>query len=414
MLRKLTFATLSLTVLTVLLPAIQAQNVVTDWTAIASQTIIHNAQKPPAAGTIFFAYAAIASYDAVNAIDRRHEPFYYTDKAPKKASQDAAALAAAHAVLVYYFPTQQSSLDSAYATSLAAIGGSPSSKSDGVAVGEAAAAALIAARTGDGLEANVPYTPGSGPGVWQPTPPAYAPAAVPWVGQMRPFTMKNADQFLPPGPPSLSSSQWQRDYIITATLGAANGSPRTPTQTEIGLFYTETPGQQYARAFIYLAIAQHLNVAESSRLMAMLWTGGADATIGCWNAKYHYNFWRPVTAIPVGGGNSELTADPSWSAEAATPPHPEYPSAHSCFTTALASVIEGYFGTPNVHFVIDSLAFTPAHTHVFDNIRDLPEEVFWARIYTGFHYYNSLKDGAALGQGVARQLLKNNFRPRND
>ncbi len=392
-----------------------AQNIVTDWNTIASQTIVQNGGKSPAAASVWFAYAAIASYDAVNAIDQRHQPFYYFDRASKSASKEAAAVAAAHRVLVNYFPAQQAALDTDYALSLAAINANPTAKSDGVAVGEAAAAAIIAARSGDGLEANVPYTPGTGPGVWQPTPPKYLPAATPWLGQMRPFTMNGPSQFLPDGPTPLNGVQWERDYIITGALGAANGSLRTATQTEIGLFWTEHAAQQYARAFNYLAENQKLDVDESARLMAVLWTGYADAAIGCFNGKYHFNFWRPATAIPAGGGNPELTADPSWTSLGPTPNHPEYPAAHGCVTGAISDLIGRYFGTPKVHIVVDSLAFKDGvHTHVFESIDDLFGEVFWARIYAGFHYQHSLEDGGTLGRRVSRQLLCKHFRHLGD
>jgi hypothetical protein len=388
-----------------------AQNVVTDWNTIASQTIVKTAGKTPAASSVWFAYAAIASYDAVNAIEQRHEAFYYSERGPRRASKETAALAAAHRVLVNYFPAQQATLDAEYMVSLAGISANPTEKSEGLAVGEASAAALIAARTGDGLEANVLYTPGSGPGVWQPTPPKFLAAATPWLAELRPFTLKSPSQFLPDGPTPLDSVQWERDYIITSALGSATGSLRTPAQTEIGLFWTEHAAQQYARAFNYLAENQKLDVMESARLMAMLWTGYADAAIGCFNAKYHYSFWRPVTAIPDGGGNAALTAEPGWTPLGTTPNHPEYPAAHACDASAISHVIEGYFGTQEVHLVVDSLAFTDGvHTHVFENTKDLFGEVFWARIYAGFHFYHSLEDGGTLGHRVAQQLLRRHFR----
>jgi hypothetical protein len=178
----------------------RAQNVVTDWNSIASTTIVKTGGKSPAASSVWFAYAAIAAYDAVNAIDHRYEPFYFHGSAPHTASKDAAVLAAAHRILVSYFPLQQATLDADYSASLATISETPSAIKEGLAVGEDAAAAVIAARTGDGLEASVPYTPGSGPGVWQPTPPGFLPAAAPWLGQLRPFTLDSPSQFLPPGP----------------------------------------------------------------------------------------------------------------------------------------------------------------------------------------------------------------------
>lgn len=181
-----------------------AQNVVTVWNGIASTTIVKNGGKPSATSSVWFAYTSIAVYDAVNAIHRQFQPFYYTGTAPRGASDEAAAVAAAHRVLAQYFPAQQTTLDAACQDALSKITASSDAKSEGVAVGEAAAAALIAARTGDGLEANLPYTPGSGPGVWQPTPPKFAPALTPWLAQMRPFTMTNAAQFLPDAPTALN------------------------------------------------------------------------------------------------------------------------------------------------------------------------------------------------------------------
>jgi hypothetical protein len=390
-----------------------AQNVVTDWTGIASNTIVAKGGKPSATSSVWFAYSSIAVYDAVNAIHRQFQPFYYRAAAPRDASDEAAVVAAAHRVLVNYFPAQQLTLDGMFQDSLGKIKAGPDAKIAGIAVGEAAAVALIAARAGDGLEASVPYTPGTGPGVWQPTPPNFAPALTPWLGQMRPFTMTSASQFLPSGPTALTSEEWIDDYNEVRILGEADSTVRTPEQGEIGLFWTEHTGQQYARAFGYLAENYKLDVMDSARMMAILWTGFADAAIGCWNAKFTYNFWRPVTAIRVGGGNSELVADPDWTPLGTTPSHPEYPAAHGCVTGAVSSLIRDYFTTPKVHIVVDSLAFNDGiHTHTFEDTRDLFEEVFWARIYAGFHYRHSLEDGGTLGKRVSKQLFRRHFRSR--
>jgi hypothetical protein len=315
-------------------------------------------------------------------------------------------------VLVHYFPAQKAALDAQLNASLAGITADQSARDDGVAIGHAAATALISARSDDGLEANVGYVPGSGPGAWIPTPPAFAAPATPWLGQMRPFTMRAASDFLPDGPPSLTSEIWERDYNMTRVYGvASNSSLRSPAETEIGLFWTEHTGQQYARAFNYLVDNYHLGVSDSARLMAMLWTGFADAAIGCFNAKYKYGFWRPATAIPTGGGNSDLSADPSWTALGPTPAHPEYPAAHGCVTGAVSSVIAGFFGTTRVHILVDSKSFTDGvHQHMFENTADLMDEVFWARIYSGFHYHHSLEVGQQLGETIAQQLGRQYFR----
>jgi hypothetical protein len=221
---------------------LHAQNVATDWTAIASTTIVKNAGNPPAASAVYFAYAAIASYDAVNAIDHRFRPMYYFGRAWGRASAEAAAAAAAHRVLVNYFPNQQIMLDKSFSDSLAGIQLPSDVKAAGVSVGEASATALIAARSGDGLGAPVSYTPGSGPGIWEPTPPGFLPAATPWLGQMLPFTMRKPSQFLPDGPTPLNSPAWERDYTITRLLGAIDSTARTPKQTEIGSFLDREHG----------------------------------------------------------------------------------------------------------------------------------------------------------------------------
>lgn len=310
-----------------------------------------------------------------------------------------------------YFPAQQATLDSQYNASLAALTASPDAKTAGAAVGEAAAIAVISARTGDGLEANVTYTPGSGPGAWIPTPPAYAAPLVPWLGQMRPFTMKSPGDQLPDPPRAFSNEPWSRDYNLTRYDGGTTSTVRSTRETELGIFWTEHTGQQFARAFNDLATNYNLGTADAARMMAMLWTGVADSLIGCFNAKYKYGFWRPVTAIQAGGQRPDTPADPTWTSLGTTPNHPEYPAAHGCATGAASTLIADFFGTTKVHIVADSLAFTDGiHQHVFEDTRDLMDEVFWARIYTGFHFYHSLEAGRQLGETVAQGLARSHFR----
>lgn len=382
-----------------------AQNVVVQWDGIASTTIVTNGKEASVASGAWFAYVHLAVFDAVNAIDHRFQPYVFTTQAPENASKDAAAVAAAHRILVKYFPAQQGSLDSQFTTSLAGIADTGANIASGVAIGEAAAQALINARANDGLLANVSYTPPVGPGFYQRTPPAFAAPLTPWLGQMAPFTMTGPAQFFPDeGPTPLDSQQWIDDYNETKTLGAIDSTVRTPQQTEIGLFWTEHTGQQYARAFRKLAADQGLGVSDTARLMAMLWAGYADAGIGCWNAKFSFSFWRPVTAIRAGGGNPSLTADPNWAPLANTPAHPEYPAAHGCATGAVATILADFFGTPNLHFSVDSLV---THTtHNFSSTGDLLREVELARIYAGFHYHHSVIQGKVLGTKVAHQVTQ--------
>jgi hypothetical protein len=390
------------------LPA-AAQNPVIVWNGIAQNTIVNVAGKNPAASTPYFAYVQAAVYDAVNSIDGRYQAFAVHIDAPQGASQDAAAVAAAHRVLVTLFPAQQSALDASYASSLSGIPDGYA-KATGIAVGENAATSLLALRAGDGLEASVSVVLGSGPGAWQPTSPA--PPVSPWVGQLKPFTYSSPSQFLPEGPTPLDSEKWVDDYNLTRLYGAKTGSLRTPQQTEIGLFWTEHTPTQYNRAFRGLALQQGLNTAESARLLAMVDIAGVDALVGCMNAKYHYMFWRPVTAIRAGGGNPSTVADPTWEPSATTPNHPEYPSNHACVTSAIVRTLQGFFGTDTMNFTVDSLVTNTVHN--FTRFSDVRREVAVARIYGGMHYHHSMMEGTKLGKKVANHMLAHFFRPLDE
>lgn len=404
---------LSLGVALLAATTLNAQNVVVQWDAIASTTIITNGKASPASSSVWFAYVHLAVFDAVNAVDHRFEPYLFTAETPGGTNKDAAAVAAAHRILVNYFPAQQATLDVQFASSLAAIPDTAANILAGVNVGEASAEALIAVRANDGLLASIPYTPPMGPGFWQPTPPAFAPAATPWLGQMVPFTMTNAAQFFPDeGPPPLESQRWIDDYNQVKALGGLNSTVRTPSQTEIGLFWTDHTGAQYARAFRNLITQKGLSTSNSARLMAMLWAGYADAAIGCWNAKFSFSFWRPVTAIQAGGDNPALTADPNWLPLGTTPSHPEYPAAHGCVTGAVATVLAEYFQTSQITFSVDSLVTNTTHT--FTCTDQLVREVEDARIYAGFHYHHSVIQGKRLGRRVAHHLVRRYFRRVED
>jgi hypothetical protein len=404
-----------------------AQNPIIDWDQIAATTIITNGATAanvtgtapgaitPGGSSIYLAFVHLAMYNAVEAIDGRYQPYLFALTAPRSASKQAAAIAAAHRILVNYFPDQTTALDAQYANSLAAIPDGKR-KNEGFAVGEATAAILIALRANDGRGANVPYSfPAMPePGVWIPTPPAFLAPQTPWVGQMKPLTMTSPSQFLPGvGPSDLGGRQWVHDYNETKTLGAFNSSARTPQQTEIGLFWTDHGGQQYSRALRQLATERHLNLVQSSRLFAMVFTAYADAFIGCMNAKYTFSFWRPVTAIHNGDidGNPDTIADPNWLPLGTTPNHPEYPAAHGCVTGAVARALDHFLQGKKFHFTVTSTVTNT--THVFESPKELEDEVFHARIYAGFHYRHSLVQSFRLGHGAAAHVLRTNFNPLN-
>jgi hypothetical protein len=392
---------------------VTAQNVVTDWNAIAiTQARASTAPGATGAGSagVYVTYAELAVYNALVAIEGKYQPYKYKLTAPAGASPDAAAIEAAYQVLLVLLPDRTEQLTSSYNLSMAAIPDS-SAKYDGQSVGRASASRLLALRSGDGLGVPWPYSYPSSPvpGVWILTPGATAPAT-PWLGQMTPFTFDDPGRYLPDEPPpSLNSWTWIHDYNETKALGAVDSTVRTPEQTEIGRFWTDNTTAQYGGMLRLLAMQENLSPLETSRLLAMTYASMADGVIGCFNAKYHFSFWRPVTAIQNGDidGNPRTVADPSWAPLGVTPAHPEYPAAHGCITGALADSLQAYFGTPKI-FISVSSAVTGT-THHFTNVHDLENEVEGARIYAGFHYRHSVDQGLLLGHRVARHVTSEYF-----
>jgi hypothetical protein len=396
---------------------IPAQNAVADWHTVLESNVAGSGRKN-AVALPFYAYVDVAMYDAVASINRRYEPFAVRVRAPRGASEDAAAASAAHDVLVHYLPSQATTLDAALATSLALIPDGPG-KTDGIQVGQSVAASWLALRARDGLEAPIIYTPGHGPGVWEPVPtfPAPPPNTPPapvgvWMTQFKPFALQSADQFLDevPPPPALTSRTWARNFNLTKDYGALNSTVRTAQQTEIGKFWTDDAAAQYSRAFRGLIASEHLTTAESARLGAMYSVVASDSVTACMNAKYHFAFWRPYTAIHDADtdGNPATVLDPAWVPLAVTPGHPEYPANHGCLTEAVMDTLAAFFGTDDIAFSVNSAV--TGTTHTFDSFDDVVTEVDHARIYGGMHYRHSVKEGNRLGRKVAEHILKRHFR----
>jgi len=388
-----------------------SQNVAADWNAIGRTTIVTVGQKPPSSSGIFFAYEAVAMYDAANSIQRRYQPFAVSVDAPKGASVDAAVVAAAHDVLVHYFHNQQGVLDALEVNSLSQIADSQA-KTDGIAVGQAVAQRWNELRTGDGLEAPIQYVWGHGPGIWEPVPP-FPPPATPWLPYFKPFTYAHGSDFrsqVPP-PPALNSVIWALDYNITKYYGALEGSLRTPKETEIGRFWSDHPLAQYSPAIQRLIADRKLSTMQAARLMAMTYVSYEDALIACFDAKYYYAFWRPYTAIHDADtdGNPFTTPDPNWVPLVVTPGHPEYPAAHGCGAGAFGVAVAQFFHTDAVptHF---SSAVTGT-THDFPKLSDEAQEAGLARIYGGMHYLTSVLEGDTLGKTVARHVVSHYFQP---
>jgi hypothetical protein len=390
-------------------PASAPDTYVSYWDGVASQAYTAAVLTPPD-GAVISAYVGIGVYDSVVAIEGGYRPFMVDVDAPQGALPEAAVVAAAHAILVHYLPGQEATiLDPAYDQSLGTIqDGQP--KEDGVATGEYVARVLIRERADDGFRVSVPYVPPDPPipGVWIPT--AQTPPLGTYMPNMTPFSLRRPSQFRPDGPPRLSSRRWARDYNEVKEIGSRTSTTRTPEQTLAARFWGEPPIQQIHGAFRRFIADHGLDVADASRFMAMNTVVEADALIACFDAKYHYAFWRPITAIHAGDtdGNPDTVADPSWlPLLPATPNHPEYPSAHSCATTGIGLTIARFLGTRRIDLTVPSL--TGLGDRHFDTVSDLEYEVTNARVWGGIHYRTAIEDGSQIGRKVEHQVLAHHF-----
>ena len=393
-------------------PAAAPDTYVSYWDGVGNQAFTAAALggASPTDGIVIFAYVGIAEYDSVMAIEGGYESFAVDLDAPAGASPEAAVAAAAHAVLVHYLPDQAATiLDPAYAQSLAAIPHGQA-KTNGVATGEEVAAILIAQRADDGFRAPHTYTPPDPPipGVWIPTAPT--PPIGTYLAHMRPFSLDSPDQFRPGGPPRLSSRRWADDYNEVKEIGSRTSTTRTPEQTLAARFWAEPPVQQLHASFRRFLLDHQLNIADAARFMAMVTVVWADAAIACFDAKYHYAFWRPITAIRAGDtdGNEATVADPNWlPLLPVTPNHPEYPSAHSCLTPSAARVIARFLGTNQIDYTVPSI--TGLGDRHYYRVQDLEYDVGNARIWGGIHNRTAVEDGIRLGMKVANQVLAHHF-----
>jgi hypothetical protein len=248
-------------------------------------------------------------------------------------------------------------------------------------------------------------------------PTAATPPIGPYLGDVRPFSLDSSDQFRPGGPPELGSKKWARDYNEVKEIGSrtAPTTVRTDAQSLAARFWAEAPVQQARGSFRKFVLDHQLDVAGAARFMGMVSVTYADALIACFEAKYHYLFWRPITAIRAGDtdGNDATVGDPAWlTLLAGTPNHPEYPSAHSCVTPAGGIVIEKFLGTKEIDFTIPSL--TGLGDRHYASAKDLEYEVSNARIWGGIHYRFSVDDGAEIGKKTAHQVLSHHFKRSND
>lgn len=386
---------------------------VTAWDAIGTQAVTAAGRTPPD-GHVILAYTFVAVYDAVMAVHREYAPFAVDAHAPHGASAEAAVATAAHRVLVRYLPGQAATiLDPAYEASMADIPPGQS-KVKGMAIGEQVASTLLEMRKDDGFLTPATYTAPNPPipGVWIPT--ATTPPIGTSVARMRPFALRSADQFRPDGPPDLDSWKWARHYNEVLRIGSLTSATRTEDQTVAAKFWAEAPVPQ-ARQSLRLFVAEHgLDVVEAARFMAMVSVPVADGLIACFDAKYHYALWRPVTAIRAGDtdGNRRTRADAAWAPLVGTPNHPEYPSAHACLTPAIGLAMARFLGTNWIDYTIPSL--TGLGDRHFNRPQDLEYEVSYARVWGGIHYRFAVEDGAVISKRTARYVLAHHFGKAHD
>jgi hypothetical protein len=366
-------------------------------------------------GMVYMSYVQAAVYDAVTKLEGRYQPYHdFAFTVVPGTSVQAAVAAAARTVLDYYLPDQQATVDAEYNAYLATLSGGVA---DGVALGNAAAQDLIAFRTGDGLKAATSSYGQIGPilpGQWQ-LQPGQA-VQTPWLATMRPFLLESPAQFRAEPPPALTSQQYAKDFNETKAYGALNSTVRTPEQTAIAYFWVGNNINQYNQT-MQSVVAQHdLDLVDATHLLATGEIVTTDAGIACFDSKFFYQFWRPITAIRNADkdNNPDTTADTTWQALLGVPGHPEYPSQHGCFTAAFSDALAAALGTKHLDVTMpggqngSSVLTTTQH---FKTVNDMQDQVVDARVWLGFHFRNSVKRGEKVGNRVADWELQRFFQP---
>lgn len=381
-------------------------DVITDWNERAV-VAGYTARVTPNVSSRQIAMVHIAMFEALNSIEPRYTPYRVRLSVEPGASRDAAAATAAHRILTRAYPDQAKDFDKALEASLATVADGEA-KAAGTRLGEQAASAILQERSSDGADAADSYRPFTIAGRYVPT---QIPAAVTWPG-VRPFGLKSGSQFRPKPPYALASAQWARDYNEVKRMGAKSGSARTAEQSEIARFWALVGPATYNPVARQLSAAKGLDVLENARLFALFSIATADAAVAIFDAKYKYNFWRPVTAIRNGDidGNNATQRDPAWEPFIPTPMHPEYPCAHCTFQSTAASALEAFFGSDAATFKLTSTS-APGVTRTFSKLSDYVSEVVNARVYDGVHYRASGEAGAAMGRKIGAFTVQNFLKP---
>jgi hypothetical protein len=381
-------------------------NAITDWNEKAVAFV--TPRMPPPAAQRVLAIVQVAMFDAVNSIERRYRPYLVQLPAAATSSKEAAAAAAAGAILVGLHPDAAAALKPGTAAYLAAIPDGDA-KAEGVKLGEAVAAKILAARADDGAAAADVYRPKTKPGVYVPTPPTVGST---WPG-VKPFAMTDASQFRPAPPIPLDGAQWAADYNEIKDLGGKTSSKRSAKQTEDARFWLFTGPQSGEPIARQIVAAKNMSLIDSARVMALAAVAAADAYIAVMDAKYQYEFWRPITAIRNGDmdDNPATERDATWQPIDNTPTHPEYPCAHCIHSGAIAAVLEATLGGADVPEIVMTSPTAPGVTHRWTNLHAYADEVAHARIWAGFHYRFSVRVGQDMGRKIGEHVAKTLMQP---
>jgi len=374
---------------------------VISWNATAAAAIGTDAGLPAPNMGVGMAYVQTAVYNAVVGITREHDLYKWNVRGPRSASVDAAVAAAAHDVLTHYFPVAATRVDSAYSTALAAIPDGPH-KTAGVAYGALSAAHLVGQRAGDGWLAPVTFDRAPTLGVWRPTPAAFAPYLVPWLGVMKPFLMTSHDQFRPGPPPPPSSARYALDLLEIQAVGSATSTSRTAAQTTIARFFAGNLNVQLQGAFRDHLNRYCSNASDAAQYLVVGGTAAADGAIAAWDAKLYYGNWRPITAIQLADtdGNRRTEADPGWTPLIPTPSHPDYLSGHCAVIGAVTQALEELTGTDRLDLTLPASVPGTTDRH-YDDGATLRAEGIGARIWSGIHSRTADEVGNRTGQRLA-------------
>ena len=368
---------------------------------------------PKASRALAILQAAV--FDAVNGIARGYHGYLARTAAPAGASLPTAAAEAAYTVLVALFPNEKARFDTLLGSSVANVPDGPA-KANGTAWGAGVANAILAARANDGSAANPPYTPGTDPGDWQPTPPANAAALLPGWGNVTPFGIADPAAYVPAAPPALTSQQYADELNEVKRLGGKASPERTADQTQIALFWADgggtfTPPGHWNAIAGQLAATDGLGLLKTVRLFAQLDLAEADAAVVCWKTKFAYNLWRPITAIrnAAADGNDRTTAAATWEPLIATPPFPSYTSGHSTFSGAASTILTAYFGADRP---FSTTSDDGAVTRSFASFTQAADEAGMSRIYGGIHYQSDNQSGLKCGRDVGAYVLRHSLQSR--